>query len=147
MNVLNFQNRFGWIDDLVVNNGIDFGRNVVFCDCILWWNVDGLQAQIDFGHGLKDREDDFPTRFNHGRISTHGEFYAAFELVDLTERDENDGDHREDEKKWHRLGTIGNKVSLIVQNVPCFGKLWCGENCFDIFGGIGAVSDDVMNGF
>lgn len=115
VHVLDVDDRPSSIDDLVVDDRIDLGGDVVFSDGVLRRNIDGFQAKVDLAHGLKDGDNDTPTWFGQTGVTAHSEAHATLVLLDLAERceDEDDSDPKDgDEKSWHKMrkGYAGSVV-------------------------------------
>lgn len=100
VDIFDFVDGFGGIGDFVVDHRVHFAGHVVFGDCVLLGDVDGLGTNIDFAETLKNRDDQFPPGGDDIAKATHGINYAALVFVDLFEGDEDDENNQGD-KKFH----------------------------------------------
>jgi len=100
VNIFNFVDGFGRISDFVVDDSVHFAGDVVASNGILFGNIDGFGADVDFAERLEDGDDEFPAWGNDVAESTHGVNHATLIFVDLLEGDK---DQKNNECEWDGL--------------------------------------------
>ena len=81
--MLNLKIRFGRIRNFVVDNCVNFARNIIFGNGVLIGDVSCFGADVQFDHAFNNWPNQTPTRVNRACVFTKTQFNTTLVLIDL----------------------------------------------------------------
>lgn len=117
--ILDFDDGFGGVFDLEINDGVDGDGDVVFGHGFLVGDIDGFDADVDFFHVLKNGDDDAPTWLQGAGIFSKSEEDASFILVDLFDEEDEENQNGDDSGGGEEGDDGGDVVHFIFLIIGC----------------------------